>query len=44
MTSAEYLANANEGVLVLVQIETLEGLNNVEEICKVDGIGECWLW
>lgn len=37
---AEYMATANKNVFVAVQIETVDGLNNCEEIAKVDGIGE----
>ena len=39
-TPAEYVAAANELVVVIVQIETLEGLQNVDEICQVPGIGK----
>ncbi|KAH8827596.1 Pyruvate/Phosphoenolpyruvate kinase-like domain-containing protein [Flagelloscypha sp. PMI_526] len=38
ITSLEYKDNANEHVLVMVQIESKEGVENVEEIAKVDGI------
>ena len=38
-TPAEYVAAANDLVLVMVQIETSEGLKNVEEICQVGGVG-----
>nr|GAT42609.1 aldolase citrate lyase family protein [Mycena chlorophos] len=38
MSPVEYLAKANEGVLVIVQIETPEGLKNVREIAEVDGV------
>jgi len=34
----EYLANANEDLLIVVQIETAEAVKNVEEILSVDGI------
>ncbi|KAL0568526.1 hypothetical protein V5O48_013453 [Marasmius crinis-equi] len=34
----EYLSQANENVLCIVQIETKEGMENVEEIAKVDGV------
>lgn len=40
LTTPEYLVQANEGVLVIIQIETLEGVDNVEEICAVPGVGE----
>ena len=38
-TPAEYVAAANELVLVMVQIETSEGLRKVDEICQVGGVG-----
>ncbi|KAJ7676192.1 Pyruvate/Phosphoenolpyruvate kinase-like domain-containing protein [Mycena rosella] len=38
MSAAEYLAAANDAVVVMVQIETKEGLANVKEIAEVDGI------
>jgi len=34
----EYTATANDNILIAVQIETVEGLNNCEEIAKVDGV------
>lgn len=37
----EYIATANKNTFIAVQIETVEGLNNCEEIAKVDGIGMC---
>ncbi|KAF9218848.1 Phosphoenolpyruvate/pyruvate domain-containing protein [Gyrodon lividus] len=38
ISAAEYLQSANEHVTVMVQIETKEGVMNVEEIAAVDGI------
>ncbi|KAH9950714.1 Phosphoenolpyruvate/pyruvate domain-containing protein [Amylocystis lapponica] len=38
ITAGEYLTNANAHVLVLVQIETVEGVQNLDEILAVDGI------
>ncbi|KAF8974716.1 Pyruvate/Phosphoenolpyruvate kinase-like domain-containing protein [Flammula alnicola] len=38
-TMPEYIRTANQNTFVAVQIETLEGLENCEEIAKVDGIG-----
>jgi len=35
----EYIATANRNTFIAVQIETEEGLNNCEEIAKVEGIG-----
>ena len=40
-TSAEYLDTVNDSVLVMVQIETKEGVENVSEIAQVDGVGKC---
>jgi len=34
-----YLAAANDNVVVMVQIETKEAIENVEEIASVEGIG-----
>ena len=39
LSTAEYLQHANDGVLVLVQVETRQALENIEEICSVDGLG-----
>ncbi|KAJ6571370.1 Pyruvate/Phosphoenolpyruvate kinase-like domain-containing protein [Mycena capillaripes] len=38
MTAPEYLAGADDAVIVMVQIETKDGLANVKEIAEVDGI------
>ncbi|KAJ7167032.1 Pyruvate/Phosphoenolpyruvate kinase-like domain-containing protein [Mycena filopes] len=38
VSAAEYLTTANTAVVVMVQIETKEGLANVEAIAQVDGI------
>ncbi|KAJ7587110.1 Pyruvate/Phosphoenolpyruvate kinase-like domain-containing protein [Mycena floridula] len=35
---SEYLKTANESILVLAQIETAEGVQNVKDIAAVDGI------
>ncbi|KAJ3792897.1 Pyruvate/Phosphoenolpyruvate kinase-like domain-containing protein [Lentinula aff. detonsa] len=37
-TAGEYLNVANENIVVLVQIETREGVQNVKAIAEVDGI------
>ena len=34
----DYLNKANEEICVLVQVETVKSLDNLEAICKVDGI------
>ncbi|WRT63128.1 uncharacterized protein IL334_000031 [Kwoniella shivajii] len=37
-TPADYVRAANDSVLLMMQIETREGLQNIEEICQVDGV------
>ncbi|MGL5176029.1 MAG: HpcH/HpaI aldolase family protein [Cetobacterium sp.] len=36
--SMNYLKNANEEILIFLQIETLEGVKNIEEIIEVQGV------
>lgn len=36
----EYVKAANDHVLVMVQIETKEGVQNIDKIVDVDGIGQ----
>ncbi|THU95104.1 Phosphoenolpyruvate/pyruvate domain-containing protein [Dendrothele bispora CBS 962.96] len=38
LTRSDYFKHANENVLVLVQIETLEAVKNMKEIAEVEGI------
>ncbi|KAF8475658.1 Pyruvate/Phosphoenolpyruvate kinase-like domain-containing protein [Kalaharituber pfeilii] len=38
MTSLEYLEQANDNILTIVQIETKEALENVDEIASVAGV------
>ncbi|CCL98551.1 uncharacterized protein FIBRA_00551 [Fibroporia radiculosa] len=38
VSSDEYLATANDGVLVIVQIETREAMQNLDDILAVDGV------
>ncbi|KIK81575.1 hypothetical protein PAXRUDRAFT_832752 [Paxillus rubicundulus Ve08.2h10] len=38
ITATEYLQSANDHITVMVQIETKEGVKNMEEIAAVDGI------
>lgn len=40
LTTPEYMQSANQTILTVVQIETRQGVENVEEIAAVDGIGE----
>jgi len=35
---ANYISGADKNLLVIVQIESVKGVENVEEIAKVDGI------
>lgn len=37
---SEYIAAANKNVITMVQIETAEAVENVDEIVQVDGVGE----
>ena len=39
-TPSEYVAKANESLLTMIQIESVEALENIDEICQVEGIGE----
>lgn len=43
ISAAEYLTTANDHVLVLVQIETREGVQNLEQILDVDGLGRAFV-
>jgi len=42
-TSAEKMVRANEEVLIIAQIETAAGVENVEEIAAVAGIDVLWI-
>jgi 4-hydroxy-2-oxoheptanedioate aldolase len=35
---ASYVSGADKNLLVIVQIESVKGVENVEEIAKVDGL------
>jgi 4-hydroxy-2-oxoheptanedioate aldolase len=35
---ASYIQGADKNLMVIVQIESVQGVENVEEIAKVDGI------
>jgi 4-hydroxy-2-oxoheptanedioate aldolase len=41
LNMAGYMRAANDHVLVMVQIETKEGVQNIDKIAAVDGIGAC---
>lgn len=38
VTMSQYLQTANDNVVVMVQIETKEGVQNVQEIAQVEGV------
>jgi 4-hydroxy-2-oxoheptanedioate aldolase len=38
LTTTDYLQQANEALVTIVQIETKEALQNVDEIASIDGI------
>ncbi|KAL4748310.1 hypothetical protein BDW72DRAFT_214888 [Aspergillus terricola var. indicus] len=38
LTTPEYMVSANETIITMIQIETKDGVENVEEICAVDGV------
>ncbi|KAL4821876.1 Pyruvate/Phosphoenolpyruvate kinase-like domain-containing protein [Aspergillus spinulosporus] len=38
LTTPEYMLSANETIITMIQIETKDGVKNVEEICAVDGV------
>jgi len=40
ISAAEYIKSANDHVTIMIQIETKEGVQNVDAIAAVDGIGE----
>ncbi len=43
MLDPDYLATANDELMVIVQIETREAVRNVDEILAVDGIDACYI-
>ena len=38
LTNTEYLEQANSSILVIIQIETKEALDNIDEIAAVNGV------
>lgn len=38
ITIPEYMSSANQTIIVIIQIETREGVENVDEICAVPGV------
>lgn len=40
LSAKEYLTQANDAVIVLVQIETKESVENMEEILATEGLGK----
>lgn len=39
ITTAEYLASANDRLLTILQIENSQGVENAEDIARVEGVG-----
>ena len=37
---ADYLAQANDGIVVMTQVETVDAVKNLDEILSVDGLGK----
>ena len=44
VAASEYLESANRDILVMVQIENREGVENVQAIAAVDGVGQYLLY
>ncbi|TXT04900.1 hypothetical protein VHUM_03983 [Vanrija humicola] len=44
LTTPEYMQSANQTLLTILQIESRQGVENVEEIAAVDGVGESCCW
>jgi 4-hydroxy-2-oxoheptanedioate aldolase len=42
-SAAEYYQNANDQILVVVQIEHIDGVNNADEILSVPGVDACFI-
>lgn len=40
MNIGEYIDKANEAIMIIVQVETLLGLENAEAIARVPGVGK----
>jgi 4-hydroxy-2-oxoheptanedioate aldolase len=38
LTTPEYMKSANETIITMIQIETVAGVENVDEICAVEGV------
>ncbi len=43
LNDPDYMRTANDEILVIVQIETREAVDNVDEILAVDGIDACYI-
>ncbi|KAI1618773.1 Pyruvate/Phosphoenolpyruvate kinase-like domain-containing protein [Exophiala viscosa] len=37
-TPSEYVAKANAGIITMIQIETRAGVENIDQICEVEGV------
>lgn len=42
-TPVEYVASANDSVVVMLPIESIEGRNDVDEICQVQGVDRVFI-
>jgi 4-hydroxy-2-oxoheptanedioate aldolase len=40
LTTPEYMKSANETLITMIQIETAAGVENVDAICAVPGVGK----
>ena len=40
LSVADYLGQANDGIVVMTQVETVEAVKNLDEILSVDGLGD----
>ena len=40
LTLEEYYAVANEATMIIALIESVAGVDNIEDICSVPGVGE----
>jgi 2-keto-3-deoxy-L-rhamnonate aldolase RhmA len=43
MFDSDYFETADDNILVIVQIETKEAVNNIEEICSVEGVDATYI-
>jgi 2-keto-3-deoxy-L-rhamnonate aldolase RhmA len=43
MSAADYIANANDQILIIIQVETMRSVDSLEEILSLDGIDVVFL-